>query len=294
MHFKLVIDANAGIAETPVWDKRKNGLFWTDVSTGDIHFYTPKHDKEIVYHTGKAIGSAIPCDDPDRLFCALDGGLFLYNLTSGELELICNPDERPDYRYNDSRIDAMGRIITSSVSKNYGSASYSPDMKGNFYVVDTDGSISIIEGGINQFNGIVWNTNNSKMFVVDTFNNLLLVYPYDINKGPTGSRTEEVDLSALGMPDGISIDEEENLYICHWTGKISVWNKELNLKKVISFPVEYVACGGFGGIDMKDFYVATASFNYTDEDFKNNPGAGGLFVASSEVAGRPDHFYRIR
>lgn len=294
MEFKLVIDAKVGIAETPVWDERKHGLFWTDVATGDIYFYTPEDGKEKVFHTGKAIGSAVPCDDVNKLFCALDGGLFLFDMISGGLELICNPDERPDYRYNDSRIDAKGRILTSSVSKLYGSDSYSPDMKGNFYIVDTDGSISVLEEGVNQFNGIVWNKSNTKMFVIDTYNNKLIVYPYDIDKGPVGPRTQEIDLSAIGMPDGLSIDEEDKLYVCHWTGKLSVWDSALNLQQVIDFPVGYVCCGGFGGSDMKDFYVATSSFDYTDEDFEKNPGAGGIFVTRSEVAGRPDHFYRIR
>lgn len=294
MDFKLLIDAKVGIAETPVWDSRIGELYWTDVATGNIHLYSPQEGTEQVWHTNKAIGSAIPCDDSDKMFCALDGGLFLFDLKSSRLDLICNPDSRPEYRYNDSRIDARGRIFTSSVCKLYGTHAYRPDMQGNFYMVDTDGTATVLVEGVNQYNGIVWNKDNTKMYVVDTYNGKLLVFPYDIGRGPTGGCEREIDIKEIGMPDGISIDEEDALYICHWTGKISVWDNMLNHTETIGFPVEYVCCGGFGGADMKTFYVASSSLNYTEADFTKNPGAGGLFAASVEVAGKPDYFYQVR
>ena len=292
MDFNLMIDAKAVVAETPVWDSRIGQLYWTDFVAGDIHLYDPETKTEKIWKTGRGIGTAIPCDDPDKMFCALEGGLFLLDLKTNALDLICNPDPRPDYKYNDSRIDARGRILTSSVSRLYGSDDYKPDMLGNFYMVDTDGTIKTLVEGINQYNGIVWNKSGTKMFVVDTYNSKLLVFPYDTELGPTGGCELEIDLGPVGMPDGISIDEQDNLYICHWTGRISVWDRNLNLTKEIGFPVGFVCCGGFGGSDMRDFYVATSSWGYSENDFEENPGAGGLFVARSEIIGRPDYFYR--
>jgi len=291
MDFRLVIDAKAGIAETPVWDSRIHQLYWTDVAKGEIHRYDPDTGAAQRWQTSRTIGSAIPCHDTNKMFCALDGGLFVFDLKSNQLDLICNPDSRPDYRYNDSRIDARGRVLTSSVCKLYGSDAYKPDMLGNFYMVDTDGTASVLVEGINQYNGIVWNKDNTKMFVVDTFNSKLLVFPYDIERGPVGPCTLEIDLSQIGMPDGISIDENDTLYVCHWSGRISVWNSQLALVRTITCPVTYVCCGGFGGTNMTDFYVATSSYNYSEADFQNNPGAGGLFVTESKVAGQPDYFY---
>ena len=291
MDFRLLADAKVGIAETPVWDSRIGQLYWTDVATGDIHLYDPRAGTEKMWKTGKAIGSAIPCDDAEKMFCALDGGLFLLDLRTGALELIRNPDTRPDYRYNDSRIDAKGRILTSSVCKLYGTDAYRPDMRGNFYMVDTDGTVTVLVEGVNQYNGIVWNKDNTKMFVVDTYGSKLLVFPYDIERGPTGGCEQEISLEHIGMPDGISIDEDDMLYICHWAGRISLWDKGLNHVRDITFPVEYVCCGGFGGPDMRDFFVATSALNYTEKEFEANPGAGGLFVARAETAGRPDNFY---
>jgi sugar lactone lactonase YvrE len=130
------------------------------------------------------------------------------------------------------------------------------------------------------------------MYVADTYNCVLLEWDYDLDKGPVGNSRIAVDFKGKQeTPDGLSLDLEGNLYVCHWSGKISVWDKNLSWKEDISFPVEQVCCGGFGGEDMKDFYVATARYAYTPEQLVDRRGAGGIFMARSPIAGLPDHFY---
>lgn len=181
----------------------------------------------------------------------------------------------------------------SSVAKTYGTDAYTPDQLGAFYMVDTDGSVKTIVEGINQYNAMVWTADNKTLLVADTYHEKLLAFDYDIEKGPVSGPREVIDFAGKqGMPDGVSIDVEDNIYVCHWSGVISMWDKNFNFVKDIPFPVEQIACGGFGGADMKDFYVASAAYCYSEEDFEKNPGAGGMFVARSEVEGRPDNFCR--
>jgi sugar lactone lactonase YvrE len=293
MKFKLLVDADVTIAETPIWDKRIQKLYWTDSLKGEIHRYDPVTNKEEVWSTGKCIGSAVPCDDEKKLFCALEDGMYLLDFASGELEFIINPEKRAGYKYNDTRIDPKGRIYTSSVSKDF-STDRQTDVLGAFYVVDTDGSVKTLVDGIVQYNAMVWNKDNTKMYVIDTGNQKLLVFPYSVENGAECSYEEGIDFKHIGMPDGLSIDIEDNLYVCHWSGKISVWDKELKLKEIIDFPVEYVCCGGFGGEKFDDFFVATSKYRYTEADLRRNAGAGGIFVAKSPIPGRPDYFYKVK
>jgi sugar lactone lactonase YvrE len=293
--FSLVLDTNVTLLETPIWDHRVKRLYCTDLFTGDVYAFDAAAWESTVYHTGGGmIGSAIPCCDENKLLCALDRGICLYDTVTGELSCIADPNgQNAEYRYNDTRVDSRGRIFTSTVSKKYGTPDYTPELLGNFYMVDTNGSVKTIVEGINQYNAIVWNADDTEMFVVDTYNNSLLSFDYDIARGPVGGPKQRLDLSGIGMPDGMSIDTEDTLYICHWAGKISVWDKTLSLLRMIDFPVPQVCCGGFGGDTMQDFYVTTARYAYTPAQMAARQGAGGLFRMRMEARGMGDHFFSI-
>ena len=294
MKFELVVDSGVTIAETPIWDNRIGKLYWTDLFSGDIHQYDPRTKADKAWGTGKLIGSAVPCEKLGEVLCVVEGGAYILNQSNGEMTHIADPENgNSKNRYNDSRVDAAGRVFISSVAKTYGSADYTPDQLGGFYMIDSDHkTVTTIVEGINQYNAICWNAANTKMFVVDTYNQKLLCFDYDLAKGPVSGAKEVINFTKQGMPDGMCIDEDDNLYICHWTGRISVWNKVYKLVDEILFPVEQVCCCGFGGSDMQDFYVATASFGYSEADIAANPGAGGLFVSRTAVKGAPEHFYK--
>lgn len=293
MDFELIIDSNLELIETPVWDPRINSLYWTDLFKGDVHMFNPETGVDLSYPTGKMIGAAIPSSNPDKLLCALEDGMYLLDKSNGSLTFLVNPEPcRDENRFNDTRVDARGRIFTSTVSKKYGTGDYRPEMLGGFYMIDTDHSVKIIEKEVNQYNTIVWNKRSTIMFVVDTFHECLMAYPYDILQGPIGPGNVVMELKEYGMPDGMSIDSEDNLYICHWTKKITVWSPGYQLIEVIEIPVEFACCTGFAGKDLKDLYVATSKYGYTGEQIKENPGAGGMFAGRNKIAGTLDHFYK--
>ena len=293
MNFDLIWDGNVLLAETPIWDPKCGRLIWTDMYKGDVHETDFFNKKDRVWNTGSMIGSAIPCSDEELLLVVIAEGVFLLDKRDGSLEPIVNPEPgRPENFYNDSRVDAAGRIFTSTVAKMYGTDDYRDDMVGAFYMIDTDRTVHTLATSVNQYNCITWNSDDTKMFVVDAHNALLLSFDYDIGSGPVGESKIAMDFTDFGTPDGVSIDIEDNLYICHWSGKITVWDKNISLKEVWDFPVPQVCCGGFGGIDRKDFYVATARYAYTPEQLENRNGAGGIFVGRTDIAGAEEHFFQ--
>ena len=52
-----------------------------------------------------------------------------------------------------------------------------------------------------------------------------------------------------------------------------------------------LCCGGFGGTDMKDYFVATASLWMDDAALSKYPQSGGIFKTRVETEGRGDYFY---
>ncbi len=295
MNFELICNEGFEIAETPIWDERIGKLYYTDLFTGDVHRFDPLTKERETWKTNSLIGSAVPTSDPNKLMCAIDRGLCLLDLTNGEISVICDPNEGNERnRYNDTRVDPAGRIFASTVAKLYGTDEYQPDMMGKFFQVEQDGSVRVIEEAINQYNAMVWNSDATKMYVIDTYHQTLVEYDYNIATGVCGAARVAIDFAQIGMPDGMCIDSEDNLYVCHWSGKVSVWDKNLKPVRTIEIPVEYAACGGFGGAEYADYYLATAKYCYNDEQLKANPGAGGIFCAKGAARGRGDHFYIIK
>jgi len=295
MHFELINDTKVVLAETPIWDPRIKKLFWTDLLSGTVFRYDPVTRTDERSETHSMIGAAIPCETVGKLLVAVDDGMMLLDFDSGEMELVCQPQPNTgEYRYNDTRCDAAGRIFTTSVSKLYGEPSFDPDkMAGKFYMIDLDGSVVTLLDKLVGFNTMFWDNNNHNLYVVDTYNKKLLRFDYSLEKGASGD--PEIVIEFEDMPDGVSVDVENHIYVCHWGDKkqITVWNlQDYTQVKTIPFPVKNICCGGFGGDTMQDFYVATSSYWLPEGDPDLAAGAGGIFRAHSEIPGVPEHFYK--
>ena len=295
MEFTIAVPSTIELAETPIWDARRQCLYWTDLFGGRVHCYTPNDSKDVFWETDSLIGSAIPTDDPNRVLCALSSGMYLLDTRDGSLTVVVDPkDGDSNFRYNDTRVDAKGRIFTSTMSTKYGRPEYDPvTMTGNFYRVDSDRSVHIVQAGIQQFNCMTWNPEHTVLYVVDTYNKKLLTAPYNLETGEVGALEVAVDCAELGMPDGMAVDIYGNLYLCHWSGKITVWSPKFELIETIPFPVEYATCCGFGGTDMKTLFVTSSHRRYTPEQIAQCPDAGSTYQIKREIPGCGDHFFKI-
>lgn len=297
MEFILAIDARVELAETPIWDPRIKRLYWTELFDGIVHRYDPLTGIDESVKASHHIGAAIPTSDLNTLLVAVPEGMVLLDFTTGKSRLISAPHPNTgEYRYNDTRCDLVGRIFTSSVSSRYTDQDFDPEtMTGKFYMIDTDGTVTTLMDNIVQFNTIFFNNQNSNLFVVDTVNKKLLRFSYSVEEGASGIPDTVIEFE--DTPDGVSVDVENNIYVCHWSEKkhMTVWSlNDYQFVKSIPFPVKNICCGGFAGDDMKDFYVATSKFWLPEGDPDFDAGAGGLFKAKSDLAGTPEHFYIIR
>jgi sugar lactone lactonase YvrE len=295
MAVELVIDARVVLAETPIWDARLGKLYWTDLFEGTVHRFDPATGQDECAHTHSVIGSAIPCETPGRLLVAVDDGLMLLDFATGKLELVAAPAANTgEFRYNDTRCDAAGRIFTSTVSKHYPEPFFDPDtMAGKFYMIDTDGGIVTLVDKVVQYNSILFDSRDENMYVVDTWNKTLLRFDYSVARGAHGE--PEIVIRFDDMPDGAAVDANDNLYVAHWSDKriVSVWSlKDYSHVKDLAMPVKHVCCPGFGGSDLRDLFVATSRFWLPDGDPDFEAGAGGIFRTRSDTPGLPERIYR--
>ena len=295
LDFKLVIDSRVVLAEMPVWDARINKLYWIDTVGSIVHRYDPATGKDESRAINASLGAAVPCTSLDKVMVAVDNGMMLLDFVTGEMELIAQPQPNTgEFGYNDTRCDPVGRIFTSSVSKHYTEPGFDPKtMAGKFYVIEPDGRIVTLAEDVAQYNTIFLDKKCKNLYAVETYYKKLLRYDYTLEKGASGSPETVIEFEE--MPDGVSVDVENNIYVCQWGSQqhITVWSlDDYSQVGSIPFPVKHICCGGFGGKDMKDFYVATSKFWLAEGDPDFAAGAGGIFCARSTIAGIPEYFFR--
>ncbi|UWX55233.1 SMP-30/gluconolactonase/LRE family protein [Maribacter litopenaei] len=95
--------------------------------------------------------------------------------------------------------------------------------------------------------------------------------------------------------DGMTIDSEGMLWIAHWGGwQVTRWNPETGeLLARIKLPVAKITSCTFGGKDLKDLYVTSAKVDLTEEELKEQPLAGSLFVIrNTGYQGVPGFLYK--
>ena len=91
----------------------------------------------------------------------------------------------------------------------------------------------------------------------------------------------------MGYPDGMTIDAEGKLWVCHWAGSsVCRWDpKEGNLLQRIELPVPNVSSCVFGGDDFDELYVTSARLTLDDAALEKHPMSGGLFRVKPGVKG---------
>lgn len=128
---------------------------------------------------------------------------------------------------------------------------------------------------------MAWSGDRQTFYHIDTPAAEVISYQYDCQTGNIrgGETVIRIPLQD-GLPDGMTIDSEGMLWIAHWNGwQITRWNPG-NGKKLlhVSLPVANVTSCTFGGDDLQDIYITTASVNLTEEEMRKQPLAGSLFV----------------
>ncbi|MFG1261730.1 MULTISPECIES: SMP-30/gluconolactonase/LRE family protein [Xanthobacter] len=95
------------------------------------------------------------------------------------------------------------------------------DPSGRLYRLRTDGRLDLVLKGIPSPNGLVLNKTETVLFLAVTRANAIWRVPL-MRDGTASKVGTFIQLSGGGGPDGLAIDEEDNLVVCHM-GLGSVW-----------------------------------------------------------------------
>jgi sugar lactone lactonase YvrE len=94
--------------------------------------------------------------------------------------------------------------------------------------------------------------------------------------------------AGAGGPDGIAMDADGGIWVALFDGgRVHRYTPDGRLDTVVELPVTNVTACAFGGPDLRDLYITTATFGLDAEGLARQPLAGALFVARPGQQGRP-------
>jgi sugar lactone lactonase YvrE len=286
---ELVLDAEAELGEGPLWDVARQRLWWVDIEPGLLHCFDPATGDDDMYAIDQRIGTVV-VRRSGGLMLAVEQGFAAYDIDSRKLTVIHDPEAHlPGNRFNDGKCDPAGRFWAGTMDM-----SGERRASGGLYSLDADGTVTKHVEDVQVSNGIVWTSDASTMYYIDTHTCRVDAFDYDTGSGRISNRRPVVRVPEdRGKPDGMAIDGDDNIWVAHWDGWCVAGYDPRTGETLahIQVPAKQVTACAFGGPDLDQLYITTARTGQSDEALKDQPHAGSLFLARPGVRGVPANSY---
>ncbi len=288
-NIELVLDTKSDLGEGAIWNNQTQKLYWVNITGKILNIYDPSSGENRELRTGQMIGTVVPTESGNVLV-ALEKGIYQMDISTGTKKQIIDPEETiTGNRFNDGKCDPSGRFWA-------GTMSLSGEQKaGSLYRFDGDSTIHKMVENVSISNGIVWTSDLKRMYYIDTPTQVVMGYDYNNVSGEITNGKVAVNIpSDMGSPDGMTIDDEGNLWICLWGGSaVGCWNPQTGeLIRKIEVPAKNVTSCAFGGEDLGTLYITTARQDTNDKELERFPNAGGVFKTHPGVKGVPADFFK--
>ncbi len=269
-----LVSAQNALGESPFWHARRKSIFWVDIEAGLLQEVMLSTKKVIQWDLGRRVSLIIEGKE-DELILGTQGGLMSFSLNS-QLTTLLLPLEGnlADRRCNDGHCDSKGRLFVGVMD------AHCADGCGSLYRVDGNLRVTKILSQLTIPNGLVWSADYTKMYFIDTLTRIVKCFDYNIAEGTIVNGQAAITVpEEMGLPDGMTIDEEGMLWIALYGGAaVSRWNPETGqLLKIINIPALHVTNCCFAGENLDQLIVTTASENLSADQLERYPQSGNLF-----------------
>jgi sugar lactone lactonase YvrE len=284
---ELAVDDRAELGESPIWDDRTGQLLWVDILAGVVKRWSPGSDRVETLGCGQHVG-AVALRENGGLVTALRDGFGLA-APGGPVELAVPVDaDLPSNRMNDGKVDSAGRFWagTTTYAEVPGRAA--------LYRLDPDLSVVMALDGVGESNGLCWSRDDRLLYYVDSLLPTVDVFDFDAASGAISNRRTLITIEdGDGVPDGLTIDADGNLWLALWGGgQVRRYAPDGTLDDVVQVPAAQVTSCTFGGPDLGDLYITSARTGLTHADLELSPHAGGVFRVRPGATGLPSHRFR--
>ena len=272
---KPIVSCQDTLGESHLWDYRRNALFWVDIENGLIHSYKPESKNIETYQFGEKVG-CIAMHESGGFILATELGLNYWSPYSGcKKEFLPIKHSHKESMFNDGKVDPLGRFWIGSKG---------PKGSSKLWMVQENKLIEKISD-LTISNGLDWSVDKGVFYHTDSGDNA--IYRYDIDlQTTTLSNRQTFFRPKKGTPDGLTIDSDGNIWTAIWDGwQVLQLNPAGEVLSEISMPVQRPTSITFGGQDLRQLFISSASEGLTESERLEQPYAGDLFVIEPGVTG---------
>ena len=279
MNSLLTIATGFELAENPLWDSEKRCVYWTDITAGKIHRYDLSTEKCSVIYTGSPVGGfTIQCDGRLLLFRTDD----IASLQpDGNAKVLRKFSHESMQRFNDVIADPEGRVFAGTFGDHPGCG---------LYRVDLDGTITQMFSGTGCSNGMGFSPDLQTFYWTCSTTRQILRFAYDRSSGSlTGRKLFYQTTPDEGIPDGLAVDSEGNVWSARWGGASVVRHaSDGTVLAVLRYPRLNVTSICFGGENLDQIFVTSAK-----ESAAGAATSGALFKTIVQFQGSNEFKSRI-
>ena len=281
---EVALRAGARLGEGPTWDAGSDELLWVDILACEVHRLAPASGQDTTLRTEQHVGAAKP-RAAGGLVVNLRDGVGLYDPDGGFRWLA--DLAVPDCRGNDAAVDAAGHLWAGTMRYDEAAGG------GRLYRVSPRGEVVTVLDAVAVSNGVAWSPDGRRMYYVDSPTRRVDVLDVDPDSGLVAGRRTFLDTQDLpGFPDGLTVDADGCVWVAFWDGgAVRRFTPAGGPDLVVEVPAARTTACAFGGPDLADLYITTATTGLDPARLAEQPLSGSVFVLPGAGAGLTAHAF---
>ena len=286
---KVIWNTKCTLGEGTLWVKEHNSIYFTDIKKKKIFVLNTKNNKKKIIKVDKEIGFLAHINK-NNFILGLKGELRIVNLKNNKkIKLIKIENKIKSNRINDGKTDLNGKLwfgTMDNLERNIN--------KGSLYCLDNNFFLKKVDTNYYITNGPAF---LSEKTFYHSDSRLKKIYKISVDKNLNILKKNIFKKfnKKTGSPDGMTVDTNKNLWVCHFGGaRISVFDTKGKKIHVINFPAKNITNCTFGGKNNSEIFVTSAIKSMNKKDIKKYKYSGCLFKIKTNVRGKLQKKYNIK
>lgn len=250
--------------EGPVWFAEERSLYFSDLLEDTIYRLPPSHEVEVFRRPSHASNGLTR--DPQGRLVACEHATRRVTRTEPDGSLTVLAEEFDGGRLNspnDVVVRSNGAVYFTDPPYGIRPGEQEQPVQGVYRVDPETGQVALVADDLLGPNGLAFSPDEDRLYVSDTEESRCHVRVFEVR--PDGSLAggevfHSLRVRARGVPDGMKVDREGNLY-CAGPGGLWIFGPSGEHLGTVA-PPEWPANCAWGGEDWKSLYLTAGSSVY--------------------------------